>query len=604
MKFIQSKNMLTFLLFFTIAAVFAQKDKDNIGTEVVNVVKPYTPSVSDANKIEEIPTTIDAETTKQEKINYSIISVPVASTFTPNKGTAAAVEKKPKEILFDNYATLGFGSYASIFAGLFVTHKLSNAEMISGNFNHNSSSLNIKNTELNSTFYDTKANVNYSNKLDEMDWNAKIGFQNQVYNWYGLPSNFGLGLNDQNRALLVDNINPKLIFNDFEAKAAANFDGNIFQKLELQFDRFWDNYSSTENHFQLKPTFQLDVADNAINLKTNIQYISSIFERFYQADLSNLLITNFQNQNSYFSMSANPNYTMLRDDLTLNLGAEFTFLNTIANRANGTDFGNKSNIYIYPRITASYKVVGDLMIAFGGAEGGLNHNTYRNLASQNNFLSPTLSLLPTDIAFDIYAGLRGKLANNLSYNVKASYLNEKNKALFRSNFYFSHLNNNNYEHGNSFTVVYDNIKTLRFDGALNSTISETIDFGVHGSFSSFNNSFQNEVWNLPTLEFDANIDVKFNKKWSAGGKVFFVGERKDQIAVIDPTFIMPPTYSFQTVKLEGFFDVNFNVLYKHNERLSGFFRANNITNQAYERWLNYKVQQLQLVLGANYKFDF
>jgi hypothetical protein len=604
MKYFQKKHIFILISFFLIGNVFAQKDKDNLGTEIVNVVKPYAPSVSDATKIEEVPSLDDAETTKQEKINYSIVSIPVASTFTPNKGTAATIERKPKEILFDNYATLGFGSYASIVGGLFVTHKLSNSELISGMFNHNSSSINIKNTELNSTFSDTKANVNYSNKLDQMNWTANVGFQNQVYNWYGLPTNFGLGLIAENRSKLLENINPKHTFNDFAAQATANFNDNIFQKIELQFNRFWDNYKSTENYFQLKPTFQLDVADNAINLKTNIQYIGTSFERFYHADLNNMLITNFQNQNSYFSISANPNYTMLRDDLTINLGAEFTFLNAITNRANGTDFGNKSSIYIYPKITASYKVVGNLMIAFGGAEGGLNHNSYRNLANQNNFLSPTLSLSPTDTAFDVYVGLRGKLANNLSYNVKASYLNEQNKALFRSNFHFSHLNNTSYENGNSFTVVYDNIKTLRFDGAINSTISEIIDFGVHGGFSSFSNSFQNEVWNLPTLEFDATIDMKLNKKWSAGSKIFFVGERKDQVAVMNPTFSSPPTYSYQTVKLDGFFDVNFNVLYKHNDRLSGFFKANNITNQAYERWLNFRVQQLQLTLGANYKFDF
>jgi outer membrane receptor protein involved in Fe transport len=46
------------------------------------------------------------------------------------------------------------------------------------------------------------------------------------------------------------------------------------------------------------------------------------------------------------------------------------------------------------------------------------------------------------------------------------------------------------------------------------------------------------------------------------------------------------------------------VNYKHNERLTFFFKGNNLANQNYQRWMNYQVQGLQIMLGANYKFDF
>ena len=50
---------------------FAQKKDDNIGTEVVNVVKPYTPTISDAFKVKETPTLDDEETAKKENIQYN-----------------------------------------------------------------------------------------------------------------------------------------------------------------------------------------------------------------------------------------------------------------------------------------------------------------------------------------------------------------------------------------------------------------------------------------------------------------------------------------------------------------------------------------------------
>jgi outer membrane receptor protein involved in Fe transport len=56
--------------------------------------------------------------------------------------------------------------------------------------------------------------------------------------------------------------------------------------------------------------------------------------------------------------------------------------------------------------------------------------------------------------------------------------------------------------------------------------------------------------------------------------------------------------------LESYFDVNAHVGFKYSDRLTAFLRANNITNQNYQKWLNYPVQGLQVVLGVNYKFDF
>jgi hypothetical protein len=43
------------LVVFISSAALAQKKDENIGTEVVNVVKPYTPTISDAFKVKETP---------------------------------------------------------------------------------------------------------------------------------------------------------------------------------------------------------------------------------------------------------------------------------------------------------------------------------------------------------------------------------------------------------------------------------------------------------------------------------------------------------------------------------------------------------------------
>ena len=95
---INFKNIIALALFLTFQFSLAQKKGENIGTEVVNVVKPYTPTISDAFKIKENPILDDEGNTKKETIKYTIFSFPVASTFTPSKGKAKVSKRKNKSI--------------------------------------------------------------------------------------------------------------------------------------------------------------------------------------------------------------------------------------------------------------------------------------------------------------------------------------------------------------------------------------------------------------------------------------------------------------------------------------------------------------------------
>ncbi|MDZ4330002.1 MAG: hypothetical protein U0945_05400, partial [Flavobacterium sp.] len=128
---------LGILFFFVFQFSFAQK-KEQIGTETVNVVKPYTPKISDAFKVKEIPELDEDANAKKEKIKYTIFSFPVASTFTPSKGKAEGVEKEKQAHLFKNYATFGVGNYGTFIGELFVNHDLNDTDYVGGMFRHHS----------------------------------------------------------------------------------------------------------------------------------------------------------------------------------------------------------------------------------------------------------------------------------------------------------------------------------------------------------------------------------------------------------------------------------------------------------------------------------
>jgi hypothetical protein len=119
-----------------------------------------------------------------------------------------------------------------------------------------------------------------------------------------------------------------------------------------------------------------------------------------------------------------------------------------------------NKFFAYPNVTASYKVSEETLIAYAGVTGDLNTNSFREFAQDNPFVSPTLNVFQTDKQYNAYIGAKGQLNADVSYNFKASFINERNKPLYIQNPTKTDgiiASTYNYELGNSFNVIYDNV---------------------------------------------------------------------------------------------------------------------------------------------------
>ena len=574
------------LVVFGIQFSFAQVKDENIGSEVVNIVKPYTPTISDAFKVKETPVLQDEEEQKKELIQYNIFSFPVASTFTPAKGKAAGVDKVEKEKLYNNYATLGFGNYPTINAELFITQNLSRSNYVGGMLRHLSSQGGIKDLVLDDKFYNTSLDVTYGVRERDMSWNVDLGVKNQIYNWYGLPTE-SIFFDDPT----IAGIDSKQTYNTIALGGKMSFKDGIFNDASMQFKRFSDGLDSGENCFFIKPNFDFDVMNQKIKADFVVDYVGGSFDRMYDID-SEL-------KYSTIIAGTKPSILYQQDDLSVQIGAGVYYATT---KSNGESDGK---IFIYPNIKASYKLVGDILVAYAGAEGDLEQNSYADFVDQNPFVSPTLFIAPTDNKFDLYIGMKGKLANSVAFNVRASNKNQADRALFVSNgFDETGTNTNGYAYGNSFGVVYDDLNTLSIFGELKADFSKNVTFGINGTYNNYSTDTQAEAWNLPQLKIGSTVDFDINEKWYAGANVFFVGERKDLVSIQDDILVFPATFSQKVETLDSYFDLNAHVGYKYNAKLTAFLKGNNLANQQYNRWANFPVQGIQVLLGANYKFDF
>ena len=572
----QIKNILVVIVTLNATISFSQnRSNDTINTGVIDVVKPYTPSISDAFKVKEIPSLDDEMTETKKEIKYNIFSFPVASTFTPAKGKAAVVEKLKAGKLYDNYATLGVGTYTTILGEVYLNHAISRNESVGGYVSHHSSQGGIENLSFDDHFSGSKINVNYTSRLRDLSWNVKAGFQHENYNWYGVPQS-------QIADATASNIDTSHSFFNAHFGGDINFENTYINSGGFYFRRFGDNQGSGENRFVAK--IKADIPINGEEIATDIKfdYLGGGFDRNYFTP-DDLNYGNFQ-------IGLSPTYELKQDDLTLNLGVSAYYL---SEKETGDN-----KFYLYPNITASYRLVNDILIAYGGIQGDLIQNSYYGFAEENSFVSPTLYIMPTDQLYNAYVGLKGKLSSNMSYNISGRYIADRNKALFKNNDITK--TNQNYSYGNSFGIIYDDLKTYSFAGELNADVNRNFKLGLKAEYFSYSSNKESEAWNLPDIKGSLFVDYQIDEHWFAGANLFYVGERKDQFFLNDG---MTATTPF-TVVLDSFFDANVHVGYHINDQFSVFAKANNIANDGYDRWQNFPVQSIQFLAGATYKFDF
>ncbi|WP_158597764.1 TonB-dependent receptor [Aquimarina sp. AD10] len=556
-----------------------EKEEETLDTERVVIVKAYTPTISDAFKIKSTPILNDSVTQKKKQIRYSIFSVPVASTYTPAKGKAANIDRPKRIKIYDNYATLGFGNFTSALAEFYSNFQINRSDNLGIYLHHNSSQGGIDEVQLDDKFYNSFLDVNYTSRSRKYTYGLEVGAEHQLYNWYGLPEVPTL---TQEQIAAID---PQQSYFGIKLGGKLQFDDLYFKKASLKYRFFGDALGSTEHHVVAKPTFEFEMGDSLINTNFIVDYVSGSFDR----DLDPVLQT--PNNYGILNLGVNPSLVILRDNLTVNLGAAVYY--SIDTENSDNDF------FIYPKVTASYRLLDEAVIAYGGLEGTLQQNTYRNAVQKNPFVSPTLILEPTNMLYDAYIGLKGKISDIVSYNVRGSYISEDEKPLFVNNRSAT-LQLEGYDFGNSFSYRYDDVNTVIGYGELNFEINKKFKLGAAAEYFSYSSEDEQEAWNLPEIKASVLVDYQINKQWFLGGQLFYVGERKD----IDNTVAVVPTVPEATVTLDSYFDANINVGYRLNDQLSFFVKGNNLVGDNYEKWVNFPVQDIQILGGATYKFDY
>lgn len=581
-------SIITLCLGIISALGFAQNTtqaKDSIKTEVINVVTSYMPTISDAFKIKKNPRIQLGANTKRKQVNYKIFSAPVASTFIPKSGVVKGIDLGVKERLYNNYAALGFGNYNTPFLELFV-HKTARFKNEFGMYaKYISSENSIEETPLNSNYSDLNIGGFYKEETRYFNWKVGAEFSQETYNWYGLPSTVNF------TAATINSIDEAQTYTDLSMQGDMIFEDSFITNMNAKLSFFSDKYTSKELRFTASPQFQIPLNRIARNLNdlalnTTIDYVNGEFAQSYEQET--------RLEHSFFVLGALPKYNFELSDFTFNIGAKMYFTSDLEYKI--------SQLYLYPDVKIKYPIMPKHINAYIGATGDLTTNTYKAFAEENPYLSPTQYITQTNTKYDLFLGFNGKLSSTMTYNIKASFREEDDKAFFTRNNTKSDGSNTSgllgYDYGNSFSYIYDDTTTQTLEADLAMIVNKHLSIGAHAVFNSYNTTKQLEAWNAPQLTSDFFANYKRNS-WYANANLFFVSERKD--TAYDATF---PNSASSIVTLPSFMDVNLNGGYHFNDKFTAFLKMNNILNTDYQRFSNFNTQGFQVLAGLSYKFDF
>lgn len=565
-------------ILFTGTALFAQttREEDRLSGGTITVVKAYDPSVADAFKVKSVPQLNDTTKIKKKAVTYSIFSVPVASTFAPAKGKLSRLKPVQRPEYFDNYVRLGVGNYGNVlaeFAGNVEVDKNSDFGIF---LNHNSSFGGIDEVLLDDSYSDSALDLSFGHRAKKVSYGITGGARFQKANWYGIYE----PLNAQLVMTNPQDIDVDINYLSYGLAGNVNFFDSVFDQMDLKLTGISSTEDATELRARFQPKLSFDIEETEFAVGLEADYLTGIFE--------NQGLRPAQTDYSYLSAGINPKINLYDDKYKVEFGVMVNYLSDLETSEGGFNF--------YPDINASYRMLNDQIVIFTQIGGGLDMNSLQQLADENVFLAPAVDIKPTDRVVDAQLGLKGKISNNLGYKVYGGYKKENDRYFYTKDVGRVLIVNEGATLGNVFYTQYGDLATTFYGGSLSVDVSSVFNLTASGQGMNYEvtngPNFENTASQLPEFTADVVGTYKINDKFSVGTTVYFVGERdvyRNGLGV---------------ERLDSFVDLNLDFNYKINPKLTAFLRGNNLTGGNYQYYLDYPVQDLQVMGGAVYKFDF
>ena len=556
------KKLLSLYIILTGAVLQAQQVQDTVKTEVINVTRSFEPKVQDAYKLDVNPE-VDKLPEKKIPVDFHIQSVPVASTFTPEKGGMAKFNVGSiTEDVYKSYVSLAGGNYTQIQGDAYVYYPVSERFGSALRLSHHSSQgQDVEDGISFQPFYHTSADLLFDYKKENTKWNFDLGYNGHIHNLNKLlpvmPANV---LPPEYNSLQHND-------NNFVFKVDGTFKEFFVKDMHFDYNNYWDNFDNSEHKIHLLGNLKFPVGDIDLKLGLQTDLVSGDMGRVDFIKDNPALDINYKNMD----FAVIPAVQIENDKLVVNAGAKLFYQNQ--------DTIYKSVQFI-PDLKVSLNLIYEKLTVFAGVTGDLQQNSQADLSAENPFLAPGSLMIPTLTPYDIFGGFNGAFSSAFSYEVRLGSRKIKNYP-----FYNYTTTNPVY----AYDILYDDMTQSYFDTAFNIGIGKKFDLKLHLTYMQNDPDHLKKALFIPDFSFKSILIFRPTDKLNFNATVHSLGNMNYAAGVDD--------------HIAGYNDINLGVRYNINKQFTGFLQANNILGKAYEIYYMYPVQQLQIMAGAAYRFD-
>lgn len=550
--------------------LFGQEENDPLDLGEVISIGNLNLTLKDAYKFSSTPVIRDS-VLEIETLDFLVSPVKGSTEFSVSPLKPAnlkIVDQLPK--YYRAYVLGGFGLYASP-KGEFYFNSLRNRNWNYGfEANHFSGTGGIKDV-VSSSWGNTNASVWATRYLKKSALKILAGYNNNIVHYYGGTPNIEPPLSKEQIAQKVNSANVSVSMRSFfRDTSKINYIANA-------------EYTYLQDHY--------NTVENRINVNGHIlgSYLNQYYDVGYIVDYNNTQsvvntlgepitdsLAQIDQENTV--VGVNPAVDLQGDKWKVLAGVNMYFNNT--------------KFHFYPRLEANYELFDKLFIPYVGINGAIQKRTYGIFFEENPFILSFPTLKNQNQKFYFYGGIKGKITQNISFNVNYSYEEVEDMALF--------VNDTLYSDQNRFSIRYDKVRVNEIYASLKYDQLEKLSVSLGGSFFKYQSTSELYAWQKPSMEINLEIDYNLSNKFLVGLNFYYVGQRK--AASLLPVEGISPDEGIYVVDMKGFVDANLHFEYRYTQRLSGFIDINNMFSSKYDRYYLFQVQPFFGLLGASYSF--
>lgn len=565
----KSNYTLLFLLLSLVvfsSKIQAQTDKkegDDLGTEQVNVVQDYKPTIVDAVKLNDNPS-INDSTPLNPKLTYTFLNKKFDKEFEVEPITAAKMKGEPLNKLYHSYVKAGLGTYTTPYLEFFVNNLRKKEYSVGAHGKHLSSTYSSKNLGY-AGFSDNEIGVFGKYFVKDNILSAALDYTYNGMHYYGVDRTFS-----------------DTVLHKKQTEQGYGNIGFAANLLSTHHDSDKFNYDATVkyyNFFERGPAVE------------NNFFVDAQLSKYVKTELfgGNISVDYYSNKNSLrdFSdalLTIAPFVKAAQDKWQATIGIKVTVESS------------EGKTHFFPNLHAKYNLVENILSVYLDVDGKTERASYKKQATENPFILSSLPTENTSTPLNATLGFRGNISSEISFHAAASYSSIKNMPLF-VNYAID------FEQSR-FTVIYDDANLFNVHGELAYTKVDKFRLGAKVDYNLYTMANEAEAWHKPSLNLSVTGKYNLQDKIWILADVFTINKQYAKISEF--TGLAPITNAVLTTEskrqLKGITDINIGVEYLYNKRLSAFVKFNNIAAYRYYRWNNYPTQRFNLMAGLTYAF--